>query len=81
MRGAGVAGQPPGMFDSAQLLLTRGPLEPADLTGLADELSAYDGPTWTATQIALVESHLRGANDRGPRYEPLEFFTLGEATG
>lgn len=52
--------------------------ERTDLTGLADELSAYDGPSWTVTEIALVESHLRGSNDRGPRYEPLELFTLGE---
>jgi len=51
--------------------------EPGDLTGLVDELTSYTGPAWTITEIALVESHLRSAGDRGPRYEPLEFFTLG----
>jgi 2'-5' RNA ligase len=51
--------------------------EPADLTGLIDELTSYAGPAWTVSEIALVESHLRSAGDRGPRYEPLEFFSLG----
>jgi 2'-5' RNA ligase len=51
--------------------------EAADLTGLVDELASYAGPAWRVSEIALVESHLRSAGDRGPRYEPLEFFTLG----
>lgn len=48
-----------------------------DLTALVDELDGYQGPTWTATELALVESHLRSRTERGPRYEPLEFFALG----
>ena len=53
------------------------PRRSADLTGLVDELTSYAGPAWTVAEVALVESHLRGAGDRGPRYEPLEFFEPG----
>ncbi len=66
MRGAGVAGQPPGTFDSAQLLLTRGPLEPADPTGLADDAGQVQvtwepaaGPAGDA--VAIVATTLDGA--------------------
>ena len=48
-----------------------------DLTNLVAELGSYAGPGWTATEIALVESHLRGRGVSGPRYEPLERFSLG----
>ncbi len=51
----------------------------ADLTGLVDELGGYAGPAWTATEVTLMESHLRGSRDRGPRYEPLASFPLGGA--
>lgn len=51
--------------------------EPQDLTGLVDSLSRYAGPVWEATQLALVASHLRGRDERGPRYEPLEYVDLG----
>jgi len=50
--------------------------ERADLTTVVDELSGYQGPTWTATELAVVESHLRTRGERGPRYEPLDFFAL-----
>jgi 2'-5' RNA ligase len=49
----------------------------ADLTGVVDGLSSYRGPTWVADEAALVQSHLRGSSDRGPRYEVLERFPLG----
>jgi RNA 2',3'-cyclic 3'-phosphodiesterase len=49
-----------------------------DLTGLVDELGRYGGPAWTATEIALIESHQRGARDNGPRYVPIETFPLGQ---
>jgi 2'-5' RNA ligase len=50
----------------------------ADLTGLVDALSAgYSGPSWTASEICLMESHLRGSADRGPRYEVLQSYPLG----
>ena len=51
--------------------------EKMDLTGVVDELANYRGPSWTVDQIALVQSHLGGGP--GPRYEPLEFFRLGDA--
>jgi 2'-5' RNA ligase len=59
--------------------------ERTDLTGLVDELAAYEGPTWRVTQIALVESRLPGkasgsaskSANRGPRYLPLEHIPLG----
>ncbi len=46
----------------------------ADLTNLVAELGFYAGPRWTATEVALMRSHLSGA--RGPRYEPVEVFEL-----
>ncbi len=51
--------------------------ERSDLTAVVGELDGYQGPIWTATELAVVESHLRSRGDRGPRYEPLEFFSLG----
>jgi RNA 2',3'-cyclic 3'-phosphodiesterase len=48
-----------------------------DLTGIVDSLSSYEGPTWRVDQIAMMVSHLRRAGERGPRYEPVEFFPLG----
>jgi RNA 2',3'-cyclic 3'-phosphodiesterase len=51
--------------------------QPRDLTGVVESLSEYCGPSWRVEQVALMESHLRGAGERGPRYEPLEYFTLG----
>ncbi|MBA2697491.1 MAG: RNA 2',3'-cyclic phosphodiesterase [Nocardioidaceae bacterium] len=51
--------------------------ERTELTAVVDELSSYAGPSWTATELALVESHLRSRGERGPRYEPLETFELG----
>lgn len=50
--------------------------EPADLTGLVDALAPYRGPAWTVDEIVLMESHLRAAGERGPRYEVLERFPL-----
>lgn len=52
-----------------------------DLTGLVDELASYDGPEWVASEIVLIQSHLRGGHDRGPRYEPIDVFPLGPSGG
>lgn len=60
---------------AAHLTLAR-TREAGDVTGVVDELGSYEGPSWTVTEIALVESHLRASGDRGPRYEPLERFAL-----
>jgi 2'-5' RNA ligase len=59
----------------------------ADLTGVVHELASYEGPAWSVTEIALVESRLPGKGggksgpgknqSRGPRYQPLEYFPLG----
>ena len=51
--------------------------ERTDLTNLVAELGSYTGPSWTATEMALIESHLRAGKASGPRYEPLEEFSLG----
>jgi 2'-5' RNA ligase len=52
----------------------------ADVTGLVDSLSTYEGPSWTASEISLMESHLRGSGERGPRHEVVEAFPLGRGT-
>jgi 2'-5' RNA ligase len=51
----------------------------SDLTGLVDTLAGYSGPSWTAPEICLMESHLRPSGERGPRYEVLETYPLGRA--
>jgi 2'-5' RNA ligase len=51
----------------------------ADVTGLVDSLSGYAGPPWTVREMVLMESHLRGAGDRGPRHEVVESYRLGGA--
>ncbi len=53
--------------------------ERTDLTGLVDELASYQGPTWEATELVVVESRLPGkaSSGRGPRYLPLERLPLG----
>jgi 2'-5' RNA ligase len=51
----------------------------SDASGLVDALSSYSGPAWIAHEVALVQSHLRGSTDRGPRYEVLETFPLGSS--
>jgi 2'-5' RNA ligase len=51
--------------------------QPRDLTWVVESLSEYRGPSWPVEEVALMESHLRGPGERGPRYEPLEYFSLG----
>jgi 2'-5' RNA ligase len=53
----------------------------ADVTGLVDSLSTYAGPPWTASEICLMESHLRGSGERGPRHEVIETYRLGRGAG
>lgn len=64
-------------FDQQPHLTIARTRERSELTAVVDELSAYTGPTWTATELVLVESHLRRRGERGPRYEPLASFGLG----
>jgi RNA 2',3'-cyclic 3'-phosphodiesterase len=50
--------------------------QPRDLTGLVDSLDAYAGPSWLVDEVHLVESFLRSAGERGPRYQPVGSFAL-----
>ena len=50
---------------------------PFDVTRWVRVLNAYRGPTWTAGEVALVQSHLGEGPRRRPRYEVLETFALG----
>jgi 2'-5' RNA ligase len=49
----------------------------ADATGLVESLGGYSGPAWTASEVCLLESHLRPSGERGPRHEVIETFPLG----
>lgn len=49
--------------------------ELTDLTGALEELGEYGGPSWTATELVVVQSLL--GRGRPARYEPLEYLTLG----
>jgi RNA 2',3'-cyclic 3'-phosphodiesterase len=61
------------------LTLARVP-RPGDVTRWLRVLEAYQGPTWLATQMVLVESHLGEGPGRRPRYEVVDSFPLGAAS-
>jgi RNA 2',3'-cyclic 3'-phosphodiesterase len=50
---------------------------PADVAAIVDDLSGYQGPTWTAEEIYLIRSTLGGH----PRYETLGTWKLGFPPG
>ena len=50
---------------------------PIDATKWVRVLDAYRGPTWTAQEITLIESHLGEGPRKRPRYEMVESFRLG----
>lgn len=50
---------------------------PTEATKWMRVLDAYRGPSWRATQISLIESHLGEGPRRRPRYELVESFPLG----
>lgn len=50
---------------------------PLDVSRWVRVLETYRGPTWTASEIALVESHLGEGPRKRPRYEVVESFPLG----
>lgn len=54
---------------------------PEEVTRWLRVLAAYDGPTWTAREIALIESHLGEGPRRRPRYEVAATFPLREPEG
>lgn len=49
---------------------------PLDVTRWIRVLDAYRGPTWDATEVSLVESHLGEGPRRRPRYVVIESFPL-----
>jgi 2'-5' RNA ligase len=50
---------------------------PIDVTRWVRVIETYRGPTWRATEIALIESHLGEGPRKRPRYEVIESFPLG----
>lgn len=47
----------------------------------ARSLDGYRGPRWTAAEVVLFASEPAVGNSTGPRYVPVERFTLGANTG
>ena len=54
---------------------------PIEATRWIRVMEAYRGPSWTATELVLVESHLGEGPRRRPRYEVLETFPVGRNPG
>ena len=52
---------------------------PQEVTKWVRLLDAYAGPTWTAVEFVLIESHLGEGARRRPRHEVLETFDLRPA--
>ena len=52
---------------------------PLDVTKWVRVLEAYRGPTWEASRISLVASHLGEGPRKRPRYEVIESFPLRQA--
>jgi 2'-5' RNA ligase len=50
---------------------------PSNVTRWVRLLDAYTGPSWTVTELTLVQSHLGEGPNRRPRYEVRETFPLG----
>lgn len=51
---------------------------PQDATRWLRILASYDGPTWTADSISLIESHLGQGHAGHPRYESVAVLPLAE---
>jgi len=51
---------------------------PTEVTRWVRVFDAYRGPTWEASEIALIASHLGEGPRRRPRYELVATFPLGE---
>ena len=54
---------------------------PIEATRWIRALDPYRGPAWTATEMALVESHLGEGPRRRPRYEVVGAFGFGRNPG
>lgn len=60
------------------LTLARATSATTDLRPLVDQLADYDGPSWTATELHLVRSHLGAGPGRSARHEPIGSWPLGD---
>lgn len=54
---------------------------PADLSAVVEPLAEYQGPSWVAGDIRLVESHLGQGTGGRPRYETTAVLPLRAVTG
>jgi 2'-5' RNA ligase len=73
-RRVGAAGQEHRRF-RAHLTLARAQ-RPVDLRPYVSALAQYEGPAWTAVELALVRSHLGQGPGRRARYESISTFPL-----
>ncbi len=73
--GASVGAAPEGGRFVPHLTLARMP-RPLDATRWVRVLDAYAGPSWTAGELAVVESHLPHGTGRRPRHEVLARVSL-----
>jgi 2'-5' RNA ligase len=53
---------------------------PTEATRWIRVLEGYAGPSWTASEVTLVASHLGEGRGNRPRYEEVASFALGPAT-
>jgi len=51
---------------------------PTEVTRWIRVLDTYRGPTWTANDITLIQSHLGEGPRRRPRHEVVRSFALGK---
>lgn len=73
------AGSEGGRFHPHVTLARSG--RPIEATRWIRVMEAYRGPSWTATELVLVESHLGEGPRRRPRYEVVETFPVGRNPG
>lgn len=69
------AGSEGGRFHPHVTLARTG--RPIEATRWIRALDGYRGPSWSATEMSLVESHLGEGPRRRPRYEVVEAFGFG----
>jgi 2'-5' RNA ligase len=55
--------------------------QPCDATDWVEQLRGYRGPSWNASSIHLVRSHLGQGPGRRSRYETVATFELSRGTG
>ena len=51
---------------------------PANVTKWVRLLDSYTGPTWSVSELSLIESHLGEGPRKRPRYEVRATFSLGQ---